>query len=340
MAGHNRWYACPITPGMTNSPVATADLSVGPRLVAARWDALWIAGDLMALEPPLVALVGTREADLHGLSIARRFAAALARNGISVLSGGALGIDAAAHAGALDAGGRTAVVLPSGLDQLYPQRHRLLYERIVAAGGALVSPFPPHTPPARWTFPRRNALLAAMCDLLVVVQAPVGSGSLITAEAARRLGRRVLVVPASPGDPRGGGCLKLLRMGAEMCTTPEDILAALANRDGPLQGYFNSREPVRERTVPRSVVRPRRASESVSVHAAEPAAPSGLSQPTWSLDDEGRVVYESLCPTARHVDEIVTLTGLPAARVRAVLLTLVLLGLASDRGDGTYTRNG
>ncbi|MEI8257389.1 MAG: DNA-processing protein DprA, partial [Deltaproteobacteria bacterium] len=152
---------------MPRSPVPSSRLAVAQRLLHADYQSLWIAGDPTALEPPLVAIVGTREADTYGAALAREFAMALAKQHVGVVSGGALGIDAAAHAGALDAGGRTAVVLPSGLDQLYPLRHKPMYEEIVARGGALVSPFPPETPPARWTFPRRNALLAALCDLLV-----------------------------------------------------------------------------------------------------------------------------------------------------------------------------
>jgi DNA processing protein len=279
------------------------------------------------------------------LSLARELAAFLAKEKISVLSGGALGIDAAAHGGAIDAGGRTAVVLPSGFDHLYPMRHGPLYESIIAGGGALVSPFPPDTPPARWTFPRRNALLAALCDLLVVVQAPPGSGSLITAEAARRLGRRVLVVPASPGDPRGGGCIKLLRMGCEVCAVPADVMTALAHRDGPLQAYAHTREPVRERPPRESRTRTRtgdaRAHARVesTTHARTQAQTAADAQ-AWTLDDESRTVYDSLASEPRHIDEIANKASFPAARVRSALLTLVLLGIASDMGNGSFTRSG
>jgi DNA processing protein len=328
---------------MTSTSTATSTLPVGPRLVAARWDSLWIHGDPTALEPPLVAIVGTREADLHGAGLARTFASTLARHGISVLSGGALGIDAAAHGGALDADGRTAVVLPCGLEHLYPLRHRPLYEHVIAKGGALVSPFPPNTPPARWTFPRRNELLAALCDLLVVVQAPVASGSLLTAEAARTLGRRVLVVPASPGDPRGGGCLKLLRLGAEMCASPDDVIAALAHRDGPLQAYADTREPVRERKPSRARVRTpahaRTRAHDTTTKSDDPHESSAPSS-SWALDDEPRRVYDSLASEPRHLDEITRTAELTAARTRSALLTLVLLGLAKDRGDGTFQRSG
>ena len=142
-------------------------------------------------------------------ALARRFAADLARAGVRVLSGGALGIDAAAHRGALLGGGRTVVVLPSGLAHWYPRRHEGLYRDVIAAGGALVSQFPPDTPPTRWTFPRRNALVASLADLVVVVQASASSGALLTAAHAQRLGRRVMAVPAAPGDRRGAGCLRL-----------------------------------------------------------------------------------------------------------------------------------
>ncbi len=342
---------------MPRSPVPSTRLAVAQRLLRADYQSLWIAGDPTALEPPLVAIVGTREADIYGASLAREFAAALAKQRVGVVSGGAIGIDAAAHAGALEEpGGRTVVVLPSGLDQLYPLRHRQLYEEIVARGGALVSPFPPETPPARWTFPRRNALLAALCDLLVVVQAPAASGSLITAEAARKLGRRILVVPASPDDPRGTGCLRLLRAGAEMCAGPDDVLAALADRDGPLLAApRDASVSIRDRPA-----RTRRTRDRTGEHAREPAhahaparegardgareatdPPSGCPPPDethWALDEDQRVVYSALAIDPRHVDEVAATSRLPAHRVRSALLTLVLLGIVIDRGDGTFHR--
>jgi DNA protecting protein DprA len=325
--------------------VSAESLSVRSRLLQAQYQSLWIAGDPTTLEPPLVGIIGTREADEFGSSLAREFAATLAKHNVAVLSGGALGIDAAAHGGALDAGGRTAVVLPSGLDHLYPLRHKPMYAQIVAKGGALVSPFPRETPPARWTFPRRNALLAALCDLLVVVQAPAASGSLITAEEARKLGRRILVVPASPDDPRGTGCLRLLRAGAELCATPDDVLTALAHRDGPLLA-LDSDAPIRDRPRrPPSDGRARSrtpARTHASARTSSPARAKDEPRPdppsTWTVDEDQRAVYESLAGDARHVDEIAASSKLGAHRVRSALLTLVLLGLAIDRGDGSYRR--
>ena len=151
-------------------PFDPTGLTVAARLAAhGPWPDLWIQGDPTALAGPLVALVGTRSPDPYGVAFAQRLAAELARDGIGVLSGGALGIDAAAHRGALMGAGRTVVVLPAGLDHWYPRRHAGLYRDILAAGGCLVSQFAPETPPMHWTFPRRNHLVATLCDALVVV---------------------------------------------------------------------------------------------------------------------------------------------------------------------------
>jgi DNA processing protein len=146
----------------------------------------------------------------------------LAACGVHVVSGGALGIDGAAHRGALAGGGRTTVVLGSGVDVAYPRRHADLFDQIVTHGGALVSLLPLGTEPRPGTFPQRNPLIAALADVVVVVEADVRSGSLSTARAGRTLGR---VVAAWPGSP---GCARLLASGAAIVETVDDVLAALA----------------------------------------------------------------------------------------------------------------
>ncbi|MFO0557104.1 MAG: DNA-processing protein DprA [Polyangiales bacterium] len=166
--------------------ITPEDLGFEQRLGPARVSSLSVRGSVVALEPPLVAIVGTRQPDGDGLAMARSLASACAARGITVVSGGALGIDAAAHQGALEGRGRTVVVLPSGLDKPYPLRHRAMYARLVERGGALVSMFPAETPPTRWTFPRRNELLAALCDVLVLVQAPQSSGRCSPRRSPRR----------------------------------------------------------------------------------------------------------------------------------------------------------
>jgi len=185
---------------------------------------------------PVVAVVGARAATGHGLARAHDLALGLARHGALVISGGAVGIDAAAHVGALDGGGETVVVLGTGLDAPYPLRHRPLFERIVGQGGALLSCFQPGVPLRRWHFPRRNRVLAGMADAVVIVEASPSSGSLYTAQAARDY-RRVLA--ACPGT---AGTEALLSQGVALVETADDVLAALAGRgrrvepDAPLVG--------------------------------------------------------------------------------------------------------
>lgn len=312
------------------------DLSAAPlagRVDAARWRALWLDGDPNALASPMVAIIGTRDPDPIGVALASRLAADLAEAGVVVVSGGALGIDAAAHRGALLGDGRTVVVLPSGLEHWYPRRHAALYRDILARGGALVSPFPPRTPPVSWTFPRRNELLAALADVVVVAQAPAASGALVCAEAAMRLSRRVLAVPGSPADRRAQGCNRLLRAGARACTDAQDVLAALASPDGEL---FARTPP---RRAPR--VRARRGDDAHTAPELRdvPArADAPASEALEALDGSELVVYQSLAFAPRHLDEVSRATGLQPAAVQRSVLTLLLAGLIEDRGGGIFAR--
>jgi len=168
----------------------------------------------------MVAIVGTRGAFREGIELAGELAAGLVRAGLTVVSGGAIGVDAAAHRGALSAGGSTLAVLGSGLDQLFPARNRALFHEI-AARGALVTAHAPDTPPRRWQFPARNRIVAALSEAVIVVEAPSRSGALNTASHARRLGLPVLAAP------RGAGALGLLRRGAGLVESAADVLRAL-----------------------------------------------------------------------------------------------------------------
>jgi DNA processing protein len=173
-------------------------------------------------EAPAVAIVGARAASTAGMARAEKLAHHLAARGVRIISGGALGIDGAAHRGALAAGGKTTVVLGSGVDVLYPRRHAEMFEQIVRSGGALVSMLPLGTEPRPYTFPQRNPLIAALADLVIIVEADVRSGSLSTARAAADLGR---IVAACPGSR---GCARLLAHGAAIIETCGDADAALA----------------------------------------------------------------------------------------------------------------
>jgi DNA processing protein len=176
---------------------------------------------------PRVAIVGARRPTPYGEAVAERLATDLARAGVIVVSGLALGIDSAAHEGALLGAGPTVAVLGTGVDVVYPASNAGLADRILAAGGTLVSQFPDGTGPQRGNFPRRNWTIAALADLVVVVEAAVGSGALITADAALAQDRTVLAVPGSVFSPLSVGCHQLLRDGAGLVQNARDVLAEL-----------------------------------------------------------------------------------------------------------------
>ncbi|MBC9252973.1 DNA protecting protein DprA [Pseudomonas alcaligenes] len=201
-------------------PALLAELSDAPPL-------LFVAGEPGLLERPQLAMVGSRRASRPGLNTARAFARSLAGGGFAITSGLALGIDGAAHQGALDAGGATLAVLGTGLQCIYPQRHAGLAERIVAEGGALVSELPLASPPQAGNFPRRNRIISGLALGVLVVEASPSSGSLITARLAAEQGREVYAIPGSIHHPGARGCHQLIREGATLVESVEDILQAL-----------------------------------------------------------------------------------------------------------------
>ena len=195
-------------------------------------DPLWLDGDPVVLAARAVSIVGTRRMTPYGERVARELAAACADVGIVVVSGLAQGVDSAAHQGALDAGGNTLAVLGAGiasyLEEARGRRRRLAHA--IRAGGGLVSEFPPDAPPRKWTFAQRDSTIAALGELTVVVEAPVGSGALITAEEARRLGRPVYAVPGPIGAAASAGANALIAMGgAKALTGLGMLLDALGN---------------------------------------------------------------------------------------------------------------
>src|SRR5437763_9092848 len=207
-----------------------AGYPAGLRSLANAPAVLHVAGGLerflSALEADPVAIVGARTASPYGLEVARSLGRALARTGITVLSGMALGIDSAAHAGALDAGATTVTVLPGPAEQPYPPGRRALYRRIVAAGTA-VSELPPGSGVWRWSFPARNRIISALCAMTVVVEAGERSGSLVTAARARELGRPVGAVPGRVTSPQAAGTNGLLADGACVVRDAQDVLDRL-----------------------------------------------------------------------------------------------------------------
>ncbi|WP_207283861.1 DNA-processing protein DprA [Pseudomonas sp. FW300-N2F2] len=201
-------------------PALLAQISDAPPL-------LFVAGDATILEKPQLAMVGSRRASRPGMDTAAAFSRSLAGAGFVITSGLALGIDAAAHQAALDVGGRTVGVLGTGLENFYPQRNRRLADAMIAHGSAVLSEFPLDAPPHASNFPRRNRIISGLSLGVLVVEASVASGSLITARLAAEQGREVYAIPGSIHHPGARGCHQLIRDGAALVETVEHILEAL-----------------------------------------------------------------------------------------------------------------
>jgi len=268
---------------------------------------LHVRGDVAALAAPAVGIVGSRRPTPAGRETAYDFAARLAGAGLVVVSGLAAGIDAAAHRGALAAGGRTIAVCGTGLDQTYPPGHAALAGRI-AASGALLSEFPPGTPPLPYHFPRRNRLISGLSLGVLVVEARHRSGSLITARLAAEQGREVFAVPGSIHNPLAAGCHRLLRDGARLVESPEEVLAGLQ------QDLF------------------------AALPAAVAQAPAKQGNSAGSLDTAGEILLNACGFEPVDVDTLVSRTGLSAASVCSMLVLLELRGEVESFAGGTYCR--
>jgi DNA processing protein len=259
---------------------------------------LWCSGDLAGLARPCVAVVGTRAATQYGRRLAHSFAADLARAGCCILSGLALGIDGAAHMGALSAGAPTIGVLGGGHRHFFPRRHRELADRMVALGGAVLSPYPPDHPAQPGQFLARNGIVAALADAVVVIEAPARSGALNTAGwAAGRV--PVLAVPGDVDRKHVAGCLALIRDGATLARSAADVLEAL--------GRLNFSPP----------------SKAPAPRPSDPVA---------------GVLLEALEAGAAQIDELVAASGISAPVALAALTMLELDGWVESRGPGAYAR--
>ena len=223
-------------------PALLAEISDPPPL-------LFIAGNIDLLDKPQLAVIGSRRASRPGLDTATAFARSLARAGFVITSGLAAGIDGAAHQGALEGGGATIAVLGTGLEKLYPQRHKRLAQAILDQGSALVSEFPLATEPAKDNFPRRNRIISGLSLGVLVVEASLASGSLITARLAAEQGREVFAMPGSIHHPGAKGCHQLIRDGAVLVESIDHILEALRGWQAvapPAAGAFAPREAPRD----------------------------------------------------------------------------------------------
>jgi DNA processing protein len=259
--------------------------------------ALYVKGDVGALSRPSIAMVGTRRATAYGLSVAERMSADLARNGWSIVSGLALGIDAASHRGALDARGATVGVLGSALDEFYPEENRDLARRIVAEGGAVVSQFPFGRRADKTAFPIRNHTVAALSHGLIAVEAPHKSGTLITASMAAEMGRTVMAVPARVDNRMSAGCLALIRSGARLVRNAADVAEEMKEFAAQL------------------------------VPAAAPAADDGsVSDAAVRYGPEEALVMLHVGEDGISVDELVRKTGLSVSKVNSTAVMLRMKG--------------
>jgi DNA processing protein len=272
--------------------------------------ALFVAGDPACLWSAQIAIVGARSASAGGLANARAFAKTFAQVGNTVTSGLAEGVDGAAHEGALEGGGKTIAVLGTGPDLVYPRQHRDLAERI-AAHGALVSEFPPGTPGKPENFPRRNRLIAGLSLGTLVVEAGLNSGSLITARLASDAGREVFALPGSIHSPLARGCHKLIRDGAKLVETAEEVIEELRGLGGLL-------------------------AEGLRRRLDAPSAPVPVSAAAQRDPDYQRLLG-ALDAEPAALDELVGRTGLPAAALSSMLLVLELDGAVAAE-NGRYAR--
>ncbi|HUA77121.1 MAG TPA: DNA-processing protein DprA [Acetobacteraceae bacterium] len=279
--------------------------------------ALAVLGALESLRTPTVAIVGARNASANGQRIAEELAGELAAPGLTVVSGMARGVDAAAHKGAL-ATGRTIAAVAGGLDMPYPPEHRALQARI-AERGAVVAEAPLGTAPQARHFPRRNRIIAGLSLGVVVVEAALRSGSLITARFALEAGRELFAVPGSPLDPRTRGSNDLIRQGAHLVETASDVLEHLSQHlSGPLPLGPSSGPPATLSAVPKARL-------GNNGPAAPETSSSGADDP-GTLPEARRQVLELLDSSPTTVDDLVRRCQFSAAAVNAVLLELEIAG--------------
>lgn len=259
---------------------------------------LYLRGCLTPEDECAVSIVGTRRVTPYGRQVAERVARVLAQNGVTVVSGLARGVDSIAHQAALDAGGRTIAVFGCGVEQVYPPEHRRLAEKILQ-NGALISDYPPGTPPEANNFPPRNRIISGLALAVVVVEAGQTSGALITTRFAADQGREVFAVPGSIFAPACQGPNRLIRDGATPLLQPEDVLEVL----------------------------------NMEQMAAQRAARTVL-----PADSTEAQILALLSHEPTHVDEIQSRCGLPIEQVSATLVLMELKGLVQQTGGMNYVR--
>ncbi len=272
-------------------PARLADVADPPVFLSYR-------GDLRVVDQPCIGVVGTRQMSAYGKRVTETFVPAFVRAGLTTVSGLALGVDAAVAEETLRAGGKTVAALGHGLSSIYPQRNARLAEQIVASGGLLLSEFPFEMPPDKFAFPARNRIIAGLTLGTLVIEAPEGSGSIITAELALGYGRDVFAVPGQIFDDHYAGCHRLIaRSQAKLAQQPEDVLREL--------GIVASEA-------------------STSTYE--------------SANEEEKILYALLTSMPQATDDLVAKSTLNAGVVAATLTMLELAGAAKNVGGGSWVR--
>jgi DNA processing protein len=291
--------------------------------------ALFVAGEPEVLWQPQVAVIGSRNPTAGGKDNARDFAGELARRGLTVTSGLAAGIDSIAHEAALDAGGTTVAVMGTGLDQVYPASGEALAERI-RGRGALVSELPPGTPAKREHFPARNRIISGLSLGVLVIEAGLRSGTLITARLAVSQGREVFALPGSIHNPLAKGCHRLIRDGAKLVESVAEVIQDLAPMAGQLADCLRGELAAAKQAI---------GSGSRGRGSAEPGLLDlDAIDPQLVQDPEYRQLWSCLGYDPKPVDAIIEQSGLTARAVSAMLLMLELRGMVEAHRGGAFSR--
>lgn len=295
---------------------------------------LFVKGKLPLLTERAIAIVGSRRASAYGRHVAAELASGLAQRGFTIVSGLALGADAAAHEGCLRANGYTIAVLGCGVDVVYPPEHIELYERI-AANGAVISEAPPGAPPTRTCFPIRNRIISGLSLGVVVVEASEKSGALITADHALEQNREVFAVPGSVNSAQSKGSHRLLRDGAKLVESVDDILEDLPVTSVPRKRSIRPLDGPQWNDLATNDIAPQSAPP---IPVAKPAPRPKSPAQTPSLPPEEAAVLHLLSSTAKPVEGLIVEANLSPAQVNAALLMLELKGFVQRRPGNLYVR--
>lgn len=267
--------------------------------------ALYVKGNVKALSRPAIAMVGTRRSTEYGRSEASKLAFSLASNGWVIISGLALGIDAASHRGALDASGVTIGVLGSALDMFYPDENRELAREMITKGGAVISEFPFGRPADEHTFPQRNRIVAALANGVIAIESPLKSGTLITTSLAAELGRTVMALPGRVDSRASAGCLKLIRDGARLIRNARDVEEEM--------GDFFGRSAL-QKDVENNI-------EEVSKAKNDD---NSLVSPPFNIDES--ILMRNISEEPVSIDLLAAKTGFSAAKINSLTMALRLKG--------------